>query len=112
MKAYVWAMVIFFLMLTSSAFAESIDVELPNNHSLSSKLGPFVFGEIQGARQGLFMLDTVTGRLWTLSEVQEKEGHYVLKPVLYKYDEETFSYLPMDTGRPNRTTSVYRKTGE
>ena len=112
MKVFVWAIAAFFLVSAGFAFAESVDLELPNNNSLSSKMGPFVFGEIQGARQGLFMIDTLTGRLWTLSEVKEKEGHYVLKPVLYKYDEETFSYLPVDTDRPNRATSVYRRTGE
>lgn len=112
MKACIYAIMVFFLVSASFAFAESVDVELPDNNSLSSRTGPFVFGEIRGARQGLFMIDTLSGKLWVLSEVQEKEGHYVLKPVLYKYSEETFSYLPMDAGRPNNAASVYRKTGE
>lgn len=112
MKSYIWAVVVFFLVMTGFASAESADIELSDSNSLSSKIGPFVFGEIPGASQGLFMIDTMTGRLWVLSEVQDKEGRYVLKPVIYKYGEEVFSYLPMDSGRPNSGTSVYRRTGE
>ena len=64
----------------------------PNVGSLSSPVGRFVFGQISDSGKDKFMLDTVTGRLWRISESGEI-GIY-LSPVLYRTKEEKYSTIP------------------
>lgn len=40
----------------------------PENQVLSSQNGRFVFGQISDSTKDQFMLDTLTGRLWRISE--------------------------------------------
>lgn len=59
---------------------------------MSSNNGRYVFGQISDTDKDRFMLDTITGRLWWVTE-SGKIGMY-LKPVPYKTGEDTYSLIP------------------
>jgi hypothetical protein len=60
--------------------------------SLSSVNGRFVFGQISNSGKDQFMLDTITGRLWRISE-SGTIGIF-LKPVQYRTGEKHYSDHP------------------
>ncbi|MFC1823617.1 hypothetical protein ACFL9T_12980 [Thermodesulfobacteriota bacterium] len=61
---------------------------------LSSRHGRFVFGQISKSGKDQFMLDTLSGRLWRISE-SGKIGIY-LKAVPYRTEKGEYLPLPGD----------------
>lgn len=54
-------------LTTSSAFAaDPIKVAPPQQKTISSQGGRFVFGQVSDFRSDQYMLDTQTGRLWQI----------------------------------------------
>jgi hypothetical protein len=58
------SLLLFFTFHLSSVGAEPVEVKPPQQKTLSSPGGRFVFGQISEFRRDQFMLDTQTGRLW------------------------------------------------
>jgi hypothetical protein len=67
---------------------------------LSSVRGRFVFGQVSDSSKDKFMLDTVTGRLWRISE--SGEIGIFLSPVPYRAKEGKYSFLPDETRAPEK----------
>jgi hypothetical protein len=67
----------------------------PQPNVLCSAGGRFVFGQISDSAKDQFMLDTLTGRLWRISESGEV-GLY-LSPVPYRVKDGKYSPLPGDS---------------
>lgn len=65
---------------------------------LSMQGGRYVFGQVTDSAKDLFMLDTMTGRLWRVSETGEV-GVF-LNPVPYRAKEGKYTFLP---GEPPET---------
>jgi hypothetical protein len=64
----------------------------PAIQCLSSARGRFVFGQVSDSSKDKFMLDTVSGRLWRISE--SSEIGIFLSPVSYRAKEGKYSFLP------------------
>jgi hypothetical protein len=64
----------------------------PGAGTLSSPVGRFVFGQVSDSPKDKFMLDTLTGRLWRISE--SGEIGVFLTPVPYRTKEEKYSMTP------------------
>ena len=56
-----------FASCISTVEAEPIEVKPPQQKMLSSLGGRFVFGQVSEFRRDKYMLDTQTGRLWTIA---------------------------------------------
>lgn len=77
------------LLWVAPTVADPLDIKLPPpSRLLSSSNGRFVFGQISDMRRDQFLLDTQTGRMWTL--VTSKEGTpgaevemRLLEPILF-----------------------------
>ena len=67
----------------------------PQPNVLSSHGGRFVFGQISDSTKDQFMLDTLTGRLWRISE--SGEVGLFLSPVPYRMKDGKYSPLPGDS---------------
>ncbi len=63
-----------------------------NYSILSRPNGRFVFGQISDSSKDQYMLDTLTGRLWRLSENSEV-GKFLL-PIPYQKKDGTYSIFP------------------
>jgi len=72
----------------------------PGAGTLSSLVGRFVFGQVSDSAKDKFMLDTITGRLWRISE--SGEIGIFLSPVPYRTEEKKYSPTP-------EVTSVQKK---
>jgi hypothetical protein len=70
----------------------------PQNKVLSSGAGRFVFGQISGSSKDKFMLDTVSGRLWRISE--SGEVGMFLSEVPYRTEDGEYSPLPANMSGP------------
>ena len=68
------------------------DKQKPQHKTLSCPNGRFVFGQISDSGKDQFMLDTVTGRLWRISE-SGAIGIF-LKSVPYRDEKGECSVLP------------------
>ena len=76
----------------ASYAADPVKVTPPQNKTLSSEGGRFVFGQISEFRRDQYMLDTRTGRLWRAmlrslnpdGTPAPGEGALVLEPVPYQ----------------------------
>lgn len=87
--------VVFIFSLLFSAYsycADAVKVTPPQQKVISSENGRFVFGQISDFRSDQYMLDTKTGRLWTIVLKKSKnldgsdapgDGFRVLDPILY-----------------------------
>lgn len=64
----------------------------PQPNVLCSPVGRFVFGQVSDSKKDQFMLDTMTGRLWRISETGEV-GIF-LTPVLYRTKDGKYEPLP------------------
>jgi len=62
---------------------------------LTSVGGRFAFGQISDSSKDKFMLDTMTGRLWRISE--SGEIGIFLSPVPYRTKEGKCTFLPDET---------------
>lgn len=67
----------------------------PQPNVLCPPGGRFVFGQISDSAKDQFMLDTLTGRLWKISETGEV-GLF-LSPVPYRVKDGKYSPLPGDS---------------
>ena len=54
----------FLAINATAALAEPVEVKPPQQKTLASPGGRFVFGQISDYRRDQYMLDTATGRLW------------------------------------------------
>lgn len=72
--------------------ADAVKVTPSQQKVISSEYGRFVFGQISDFRSDQYMLDTKTGRLWTIALKKSKntdgsdasgEGFRVLDPIPY-----------------------------
>jgi hypothetical protein len=92
------------VLVTSYSFAaEPVKVIPPQQKTLSTDGGRFVFGQISEMRRDQYMLDTKTGKLWRtvnmfLRDKEGKalpgEGFLVLEAVLYTDSNEKLSAEP------------------
>jgi hypothetical protein len=100
-----YAIALFLTVLaTSSSFAaESVKVIPPQQKTLSTDGGRFVFGQISEMRRDQYMLDTKTGKLWRTvnmfprdkeGKVLPGEGILVLEAILYTDSNEKLSSEP------------------
>ena len=48
----------------TAVFAEPVEVKPPQQKTLASTSGRFVFGQISDYRRDQYLLDTASGRLW------------------------------------------------
>jgi len=67
---------------------------------LTSVGGRFAFGQISDSSKDKFMLDTVTGRLWRISE--SGEIGIFLSPVPYRTKEGKCTFLPGEVSHPGK----------
>ena len=86
---------VFILSLLFSVYsygADAVKITPPQQKVISSENGRFVFGQISDFRSDQYMLDTKTGRLWTIALKKSKnpdgtdapgEGFRVLDPIFY-----------------------------
>ena len=82
--------------------ADPIKVLPPQQKTLQSENGRFVFGQISDWRSDQYMLDTQTGRLWLIGTTQTKGadgkptgGEFrALQPVPYSAMDDTLSVYP------------------
>jgi len=83
--------------------ADAVKVTPPQQKVLSSENGRFVFGQISDFRSDQYMLDTKTGRLWTIVLKKAKnpdgtdapgEGFRVLDAVPYANINGTITLEP------------------
>ena len=83
--------------------AEPVSVIPPQNKTLSSENGRFVFGQISEMRRDQYMLDTRTGRLWKLAQIVSRntdgtsapgDGQVVLELIPYQDAKGTISADP------------------
>ncbi|NCO59295.1 MAG: hypothetical protein COZ70_05865 [Deltaproteobacteria bacterium CG_4_8_14_3_um_filter_51_11] len=87
-----------YVLQASSAFSQPFGLpaqptaQTKTQVSLSTQEGRYVFGQISESAKDQFMLDTVTGRLWRVSE-SGKVGLY-LKPVPYCDEKGDCTPLP------------------
>lgn len=86
------AIIVMTLILATNVMAEPVEVIPPQNKTLGTASGRFVFGQISSMRRDQYMLDTQTGRLWTIV-VDEKE-HTKLQPVPYVQIMGDEAYAP------------------
>jgi hypothetical protein len=68
-------------VVSTTVSAEPVEVITPQNKTLGSANGRYVFGQISQLRRDQYMLDTQTGRLWQV--VQSKDESLVLQVVPY-----------------------------
>lgn len=84
--------------------ADALKVTPPQQKVLSNTNGRFVFGQISEYRKDQYMLETQTGRLWSITVTNlAKEGAApvemtVLSPVLYSdFVGKEYNELPLPT---------------
>jgi hypothetical protein len=65
-----------------------------NSGMLATSSARFVFGQVSDSSKDQFMLDTVTGRLWRITESGKLGTH--LKPVLYCAEDGQCSPVPLE----------------
>lgn len=93
-----------------SAHADQLELRIPQNKTLDSVNGHYVFGQISKYARHQYMLDTKTGKLWII--VKTKFG-LALEPIPYLGAENTFGYSPendneyirLDEPQPSETKS-------
>jgi hypothetical protein len=61
--------------------------------TLSAAGGRYVFGQVSAYRRDKYLLDTKTGRLWTI--VSNTNGAELLEPVMYEVGPNAASLSPM-----------------
>lgn len=78
----------FFLLATASIglAAEPDKMTTSSKKVLESQNGRYVFGQISELARHQFMLDTHTGRLWNLKEMED--GTEILTPIMYDLSVE------------------------
>lgn len=93
------------LIATTAAVAQNSDRQAPKG--LSTEGGRFVFGQISDSRLDRFMLDTKTGRLWTIvvtkyidNEGKERTSAEFLTPVTYHDTQGNRSLEPIAESLP------------
>lgn len=83
--------------------ADAVKVTPPQQKLLSSENGRYVFGQISEFRRDQFMLDTKTGRLWSIVVRKAKnpdgnealgEGFAILDPIPYSDINGTLTVEP------------------
>ncbi len=83
--------------------ADAVKMKAPQEKTISSENGRFVFGQISDFRSDQFMLDTKTGRLWTIVLKKSKnpdgtdapgDGFRVLEPIFYNNIDDSLSLDP------------------
>lgn len=90
-----------FSLICNVAYAQTANVE--TRPMLSAPGGRYVFGQISTFRRDQYLLDTQTGRVWTLNNVgTATEEHNVLVPVPFMITVPTDSYqfTPFDLFAP------------
>lgn len=84
---------LFSVCIVNSVFVKAAEVVMPQNKTLNTNNGRFVFGQISEFRKDQFMLDTKTGKLW--NKVIKESGLYILKPVPYGFFyNDNYSQIP------------------
>jgi len=93
------------ILLTYSSLsyaADAVKVTPPQQKTLSNPSGRYVFGQISEYRKDQYMLDTQTGRLWSITVTNlAKEGAApvemtALSPVLYSdFVGNEYNELPL-----------------
>jgi len=88
-------------IFSAMASAEPVEVKPPQQKSLSSVQGRFVFGQISEYRRDQYMLDTATGRLWQKVCAQSDSGKStqddcitVLQTIPYVGTDDKWSVTP------------------
>ena len=91
-------------LVSASALAQS--AYKPGARVLSAEGGRYVFGQISDMRLDRFMLDTKTGRLWTIvvtrykdSQGVERTSEEFLSPVVYRDAQSNVSNEPQPEAR-------------
>lgn len=83
---------------TQTASAQPLGLKAPltpqkqQTSILSMPGGRYVFGQVTDSAKDLFMLDTMTGRLWRIGETGEV-GIF-LNPVPYRAKDGKYTFLP------------------
>ena len=96
--ALAFVLLLFFSLSTASA-QDGKSVPAKSSKTLSSEKGRFVLGQISDFRSDQYLLDTETGRVWSIvvtkTGEQSKDSEIkVLQPVLFITPEGKFSIEP------------------
>lgn len=66
------------VVLTGTAYAQdTTKMVSPQNKTLATLNGRFIFGQVSDFRSDQYMLDTQTGRLWQLVERTDDKGNTI-----------------------------------
>lgn len=97
-------MMVVFLAIIGPALAEPVEVIPPQNKVLSAGSQRYVFGQISDFRRDQYMLDTKTGQLWRIVELEcekksepgakDDECPSILSAVPYRTLDGKYSVTP------------------
>jgi hypothetical protein len=85
-------LILLFYFFSTVASAQPVEVIPPQNKTLGTSSGRYVFGQISSARKDQYMLDTQTGRLWQI--VVDDKTVLKLQPITYIQGIGNETYIP------------------
>jgi len=108
MNKIIIGIVVLSICFSHNIHAEPVEVIPPQNKTLVTNNGRFVFGQISGMKRDQYMLDTQTGRLWQI--VQSIDESVTLQIVPYKHIDGNVSVVPEDV--ENARVSMKQAAGQ